>query len=47
MDEPSEKNHPEHRGEDKLQKRHQNAALQKLSETRNEKTAEGRDDVAR
>ncbi len=46
MDEPPEKNDPEHRGEEELNDCHQQPALNQLPETRDKETAQSRDDVA-
>ncbi len=46
MDEPPEKNDPEHGGEEELNDCHQQPALNQLPETRDKEAAEGRDDVA-
>ncbi len=45
MDEPPEKDDPEDRGEEELNDRHQQPALNQLPEPRNEEAAKGRDDV--
>lgn len=46
MNEPAQQHHPKHGGEHKLDRRHQYAALNELTETRDEEAAERSDDVA-
>ena len=46
MDEPSEQEDPENSGETKLDDRHQQASLDELAQARDEKTANGGDDIS-
>ena len=46
MDEPSEEHEPEERGEDELNNRHDQPALDQLAQARDKETAQSRDHIS-